>query len=97
MIRFFDLFVVGTNAWPHYKDGHTSMNGSSLFVCQATYSYSLFGLHKLIVSSGFYYHHEIIYNFDPLKPDFCIEKLGFTGVYFIFSYLCSKNIDCGTL
>ena len=25
-----------------------------------------------------------LYNFDPLKPHFYIEKLGFTGVYIIF-------------
>ena len=35
-----------------------------------------------------------LYNFDPLKPDFYIVKLGFTGVYIIF-LTCWKNIDCG--
>ena len=25
-----------------------------------------------------------LYNVDPLKPHFCIVKLGFTGVYIIF-------------
>ena len=25
-----------------------------------------------------------LYNFDPLKPDFYIAKLGFRGVYIIF-------------
>ena len=30
----------------------------------------------------------------PLKPDFYIVKLGFTGVYIIFLFLL-KNIDCG--
>ena len=35
-----------------------------------------------------------LYNFDPLKPHFCIVKLGFTGVYSIFLFLL-KNIDCG--
>ena len=35
-----------------------------------------------------------LYNFDPLKPHFCIVKLGFTGVYIIF-LISSKNIDCG--
>ena len=35
-----------------------------------------------------------LYNFDPLKPHFYIVKLGFTGVYIIFSFLL-KNIDCG--
>ena len=29
--------------------------------------------------------------FDPLKPHFYIVKLGFTGVYIIFSYFCSKH------
>ena len=32
-----------------------------------------------------------LYNFDPLKPHFYIVKLGFTGVYIIFSYFCSKH------
>ena len=32
-----------------------------------------------------------LYNFDPLKPHFYIGKLGFTGVYIIFSYFCSKT------
>ena len=27
-----------------------------------------------------------LYNFDPLKPPFYIVKLGFTGVYIIFSF-----------
>ena len=34
-----------------------------------------------------------LYNFDPLKPNFYIVKLEFTGVYIIFSYF---SIDCGT-
>ena len=40
-------------------------------------------------------HHENmpIY-FDPLKPHFYIEKLGFTGVYIIF-LISAQNIDCG--
>ena len=29
-----------------------------------------------------------LYNFDPLKSHFYIVKLGFTGVYIIFSYFC---------
>ena len=33
------------------------------------------------------------YNFDPLKPHFCIVKLGFTGVHIIFLFM-RKNIDC---
>ena len=35
-----------------------------------------------------------LYNFDPLKPYFCIEKLGFTGVYIIF-LISVQNIHCG--
>ena len=31
------------------------------------------------------------YLYDPLKPHFYIVKLGFTGVYIIFSYFCSKH------
>ena len=34
-----------------------------------------------------------LYNFDPLKPHFCIVKLGFTGVYIIF-HISAQNIDC---
>ena len=35
-----------------------------------------------------------LYNFDPLKPNFYIVKLGFTGVYIIF-LLSAQNMDCG--
>ena len=35
-----------------------------------------------------------LYNFDPIKPHFYIVKLGFTGIYIIFSFLL-KNVDCG--
>ena len=35
-----------------------------------------------------------LYNFDPLKPHFCIVKLGFTVVYIIF-LISAQNIDCG--
>ena len=36
-----------------------------------------------------------LYNSDPLKPHFYMVKLGFTGVFIIFSYFCLKNTDCG--
>ena len=32
-----------------------------------------------------------LYNVDPLKPHFYTVKLGFTGVYIIFSYFCPKT------
>ena len=32
-----------------------------------------------------------LYNSDPHKPHFYIVKLGFTEVYVIFSYFCSKT------
>ena len=32
-----------------------------------------------------------LYNFDPLNPHFYIVKLGFTGVYIIFSYFVEKR------
>ena len=35
-----------------------------------------------------------LYNFDPLKPQFYIVKLGFTGVNIIF-LISVQNIDCG--
>ena len=35
-----------------------------------------------------------LYNFDPIKPDFYIVKLGFTGVYIIL-LISAQNIDCG--
>ena len=34
-----------------------------------------------------------LYNFDPLKPYFCIVKLGFTAVYIIF-LISAQNIYC---
>ena len=35
-----------------------------------------------------------LYNFDPLKPQVYIVKLGFTGVYIVF-LISAQNIDCG--
>ena len=35
-----------------------------------------------------------LYNFDPLKPNFYIVKLGFTGYTLFFLFLL-ENIDCG--
>ena len=35
-----------------------------------------------------------LYNFDPLKPNFYIVKLGFAWVYIIF-LVSAQNIDCG--
>ena len=32
-----------------------------------------------------------LYNFDPLKPHFCIVKLGFTGVYIILLISAQKH------
>ena len=43
---------------------------------------------KVIITKAY------VYNFDPLKPDFYIVKLGFTGVYIIF-LISAQNIDCG--
>ena len=39
-------------------------------------------------------HENILYNFDSLKPNFYIVKLGFTVVYTIF-LISAQNIDCG--
>ena len=35
-----------------------------------------------------------LYDTDPLKPQFNIVKLGFTGVYIIV-LISAQNIDCG--
>ena len=32
-----------------------------------------------------------LYNIDPVKPHFCIVKLGFTGVYIIFLISAQKH------
>ena len=32
-----------------------------------------------------------LYNFDPLKPHFYIEQLGFTGVYIIFLFFSAQK------
>ena len=37
-----------------------------------------------------------LYNFDPLKLQFYIVKLGYAGIYIIF-HISSQNIDCGYL
>ena len=36
-----------------------------------------------------------LYDFEPLKPNFYIVKLGFTGVYIIF-LISAQNIDLDT-
>ena len=45
-----------------------------------------FAIHSQILLYSITQHHENIYNFDPLKPQFYIVKLGFTGytLFFIF-------------
>ena len=40
---------------------------------------------------GFSILKTCLYNIDPLKPHFYIVKLGFTGVYIIFSFLLKKH------
>ena len=35
-----------------------------------------------------------LYNFDPLKPNFYIVKLGFIGVYISF-LISARSMDCG--
>ena len=47
-----------------------------------------------ISETGFFITKTRLYNSDPLKPQFYIVKLGFTGVYVIFLILL-KNMDCG--
>ena len=41
-----------------------------------------------------YISKSCLYNFDPIKPNFYLVKLRFTGVYIIFLSLL-ENIDCG--
>ena len=37
-------------------------------------------------------HHETrLYTFDPLKPQFYVVNLGFTGVYIIFIFFAQKH------
>ena len=38
----------------------------------------------------FYITKTCLYNFDPLKPNFYVVKLGFTGVYIIFLTFAQK-------
>ena len=42
-------------------------------------------VYKLLITKTY------LYNFDPLKPHFCIVKLGFTGVYIIFLLSAQKH------
>ena len=51
----------------------------------------IFSIIKTVVS---YITKTYLYNFHPLKPDFYIVKLGFTGAYIMFLFLL-KNIYCG--
>ena len=52
--------------------------------------------HKTVTAVQSVITKTLLYNFDPLKPHFYIVKLGFTGVYIIFSCFLLENIDCGT-
>ena len=56
-----------------------------------TYTLLVFLLRKTYVITK-----TCLYNADPLKPHFYIVKLGFTWVYIIFSYFCSKTYIVGT-
>ena len=63
------------------------------FACSMTH-FRLAGPDKiaaLLWLSLFFITKTCLYNFDPIKPHFYIVKLGFTGVYIIFSYFCSKH------
>ena len=45
----------------------------------------------LIISSKGRITKTSLYNVDPLKPHFCIVKLGFTGVYIVFLISAQKH------
>ena len=58
-----------------------------------------FGVNVLFQKSRPILHSHIIMktcpcNVYPLKPHFCIAKLGYAGVYLFFLFLL-QNIDCG--
>ena len=47
--------------------------------------------HSLPSTDSARHHETYLYNFDPLKPQFYIVKLGFTGVYIIFLISAQKH------
>ena len=51
----------------------------------------LFSLPQTYTSRN--YTRRLLYNWTPLNPNFCIVKLGFTGVY-IICLISTQNIDC---
>ena len=65
-----------------YEDELTSMN-SALIPKPAPYL--RFKNYKTFITKT------RLYNFDPLKPNFYIVKLGFTGVYIIFLIFAQKH------
>ena len=60
----------------------------SHFAAQVIVTLSMLGK---IASNEIFITKTYLYNFDPLKPHFCIVKLGFTGVYIIFLISAQKH------
>ena len=46
---------------------------------------------ELILFQKEFHHDTRLYNFDPIKPNFYIVKLGFTWVYIIFLISAQKH------
>ena len=46
---------------------------------------------RIILNNYLNIRKTYLYNIDPLKPDFYIVKLGFTGVYIIFLISTQKQ------
>ena len=53
-----------------------------------------YGNQAILSHKGIFSSRKHTCYFDPLKPDFYIVKLGYTGVYIIF-LISAQNIDCG--
>ena len=57
------------------------------FYVQVKYRY----VSMVMVRNRIYITKTYLYDFDPLKPHFCIVKLGFTGVCIIFLISAQKH------
>ena len=79
MFVFLSLWCLWWEVWDNCID---SWSLPSLLFCQN------FWASMVIITKT------CLYKFDPLKPQFYIVKLGFTGVYIIF-LISAQNIDCG--
>ena len=80
------------NKWAHLAHqekrslgGYAAIQQFQRLCCPLQNHWIFWWIRKALITKTY------LYNVDPLKPHFNIVKLGFTGVYNIFSYFCSNT------